>query len=89
MTTESEQTLEDKLVAQLETLGFEQVHIKDEEALVSNLKRQLEKHNKTNLSNKEFKQVLNKLARGNIFEKAKILARQGGLHPRQWRYRLY
>ena len=73
MTTESEQTLEDKLVAQLETLGFEQVHIKDEEALVSNLKRQLEKHNKTNLSDKEFKQVLNKLARGNIFEKAKIL----------------
>ena len=73
MTTESEQTLENKLIAQLETLGFEQVHIKDEEALVSNLKRQLEKHNKTNLSNKEFKQVLNKLARGNIFEKAKIL----------------
>ena len=73
MTTESEQTLENKLIAQLETLGFEQVHIKDEEALVSNLKRQLEKHNKTNLSNKEFKQVLNKLARGNIFEKAKIM----------------
>ena len=34
MTTESEQTLENKLIAQLETLGFEQVHIKDEEALV-------------------------------------------------------
>ena len=73
MTTESEQTLEDKLVAQLETLGFEQVQIKDEAALVLNLKRQLEKHNKTNLSNQAFKQVLNKLARGNIFEKAKIL----------------
>ena len=33
MTTESEQTLENKLVAQLETLGFEQVHIKDEDGL--------------------------------------------------------
>ena len=73
MTTESEQTLENKLIAQLETLGFEQVHIKDEDALIENLKRQLEKHNETSLSEKEFKQVLNKLARGNIFEKAKIL----------------
>lgn len=73
MTTESEQTLENKLIAQLETLGFEQVFIKDEKDLVENLKRQLEKHNKTTLSDQEFKQVLNKLARGNIFEKAKIL----------------
>ena len=73
MTTESEQTLENKLVAQLETLGFEYVHINDEKALVDNLKIQLEKHNKTSLSDGEFKQVLNKLGRGNIFGKAKIL----------------
>ncbi len=73
MTTESEQTLENKLIAQLETLGFEYVKINDEKDLIENLKRQLEKHNKTTLSDKEFKQVLNKLARGNIFERAKIL----------------
>ena len=73
MTTESEQTLENNLIAQLETLGFERVRIDDEDALVANLQRQLEKHNKTSLSDGEFKQVLNKLARGNIFGKAKIL----------------
>ena len=73
MTTESEQTLENNLIAQLQTLGFEKVRIDNEDALVLNLKRQLEKHNKVKLSEGEFKQVLNKLARGNIFEKAKIL----------------
>ena len=73
MTTESEQTLENKLVDQLATLGFEQVHIRDEKDLVKNLKKQLEKHNETSLSDQQFKQVLNKLARGNIFEKAKML----------------
>lgn len=73
MTTQSEKTLEENLVAQLETLGFEKVRIDDEEALLVNLKRQLEKHNKFLLSDYEFRQVLNKLARGNIFEKAKLL----------------
>ena len=73
MATESEQVLENKLISQLQTLGFEKVRIEDETALVENLKKQLEKHNKITLSDKEFKQVLNKLAHGNIFEKAKIL----------------
>lgn len=73
MTTQSEKTLEENLVAQLETLGFAKVRIEDEAALVANLKKQLEKHNKTLLSDYEFRQVLNKLARGNIFEKAKAL----------------
>ena len=73
MTTQSEQALETNLIAQLETLGFEKVTIEDEAALLINLKRQLEKHNKVLLSDYEFRQVLNKLARGNLFEKAKIL----------------
>ena len=73
MSTQTEQQLEDALIAQLETLGWDRVTIKDEADLVSNLKRQLEVHNKTSLSDAEFRQVLNKLARGNIFEKAKIL----------------
>lgn len=73
MTTQSEQALENNLIAQLETLGFQKVTIEDEAALLINLKRQLEKHNKVLLSDYEFRQVLNKLARGNIFEKAKIL----------------
>ena len=73
MNTQTEQQLENALITQLVILGWEQVVIKDEAALVSNLQRQLEKHNKLSLSEAEFKQILNKLARGNIFEKAKIL----------------
>jgi len=73
MATQSEQTLENNLIAQLITLGFDKVRIDDEAVLLVNLKAQLEKHNKVQLSDGEFKQVLNKLAKGNIFEKAKIL----------------
>ena len=73
MATEPEQTLENRLIAQLQTLGFDKVRIDDEAALHANLKTQLEKHNKTTLSDKAFKQVLNKLAKGNIFDKAKTL----------------
>ena len=73
MNTQTEQQLENALIAQLETLGWERVTIADESTLVTNLKRQLEKHNKTLLSDLEFRQILNKLARGNIFEKAKTL----------------
>ena len=73
MITQSEYALEIGLIQQLETLGFEKVQIDDEKDLIANLKRQLEKHNKIRLSDSEFKQVLNKLNRGNIFERAKIL----------------
>lgn len=73
MTTQSEQELENNLIAQLQTLGFEKVSIDEEAALLVNLKKQLEKHNKILLSDLEFRQVLNKLSKGNIFDKAKIL----------------
>jgi len=73
MTTQTEQQLENALIAQLDTLGWSPVDIPDEAALIANLKVQLEAHNATTLSDAEFKQILNKLARGNIFEKAKIL----------------
>ncbi|MEH6808143.1 MAG: type I restriction endonuclease subunit R [Hyphomonas oceanitis] len=73
MSTQTEQQLENALVAQLETLGWEKVSIPDEAALIANLKTQLEAHNKATLSDVEFRQILNKLSRGNIFEKANIL----------------
>ncbi|MFY0605968.1 MAG: type I restriction endonuclease subunit R [Cyclobacteriaceae bacterium] len=73
MTTQSEAILEDNLVKQLQSLGYAKVVIKDENDLIANLKDQLEKHNKKSLSNQEFKQVLNHLAKGNIYEKAKTL----------------
>src|SRR5665648_58806 len=72
-TPQSEYSLEENLIKQLQELGYRKVVIKDENDLIANLKSQLEKHNKTSLSENEFKQVLNKLAKGNIFEKAKTL----------------
>lgn len=73
MTTETEATLEKNLINQLQTLGFDKVSIKDEADLVTNLKNQLEKHNHAQYSKAEFKQILNKLTKGNIFDKAKQL----------------
>lgn len=74
MTTQSEQVLEENLVKQLSELGHEQVAIKDERALLTNLKTQLEKHNRTNFSSGEFAKVLNQLNKHtSVFERAKIL----------------
>jgi len=73
MTKESEYILEENLLQQLVDLGYKKVVIKDEDALISNLKAQLEKHNNCSLTATEFKQVLNDLSKGNIYEKAKTL----------------
>ena len=73
MSHQSEAVLEDNLVKQLVTLGYERVEVDNEDKLLANLKVQLEKHNKTTITDKEFKQVLNHLHKGSIFEKAKIL----------------
>lgn len=73
MTTQPEQILENNLIAQLVKLGYKQVVIRDENDLLANLKTQLEKHNKIELSQNEFKQILNFINKGNIFERAKIL----------------
>lgn len=73
MPYQSEQQLENGLIKQLEGLGYLRVEIKDEADLIANLKRQLEKHNEVELSEKEFAQVLNHLNKGNVFEKAKTL----------------
>ena len=73
MNTQSEALLEENLLKQLQSLGYERVVIKDDKELEDNLKIQLEKHNKTTISDTEFKRVLNHLNKGNVFEKAKIL----------------
>ncbi len=73
MTTQPEQVLENQLVAQLQELQYEKVLIKDETALVTNLKKQLEKHNNIVFTDKEFERVLNILSKGSVFEKAKTL----------------
>ena len=73
MVHQSEAILENNLIQQLLDLGYDSVQIKDGDALLSNLKRQLEIFNKTSFSAKEFDAVLNHLAKGNVFEKAKTL----------------
>jgi len=70
---QSEAVLEDNLIKQLVKQGYEPVFIPDEDYLLANLRTQLEKHNKTSLSNTEFDRVINHLNKGNIFEKAKLL----------------
>ncbi|MDD2984336.1 MAG: type I restriction endonuclease subunit R [Crocinitomicaceae bacterium] len=73
MSKQSEQILEEQLIAQLQKLGYGLVKIKDEKDLISNLKTQLEKHNHIQFSESEFEKVLNIINKGSVFEKAKIL----------------
>ena len=73
MPKQPEQILEEQLVAQLQKLGYGLVQIKDEAALLANLKTQLEKHNNVLFSKAEFEKVLNILSKGSVFEKAKTL----------------
>ncbi|PWJ60509.1 type I restriction enzyme R subunit [Dyadobacter jejuensis] len=74
MSTQSELALEQNLVVQLVENGYENVCIKNEADLLSNLKTQLEKFNERTFTDEEFKQILNHLTRTtNVFEKAKIL----------------
>ncbi|WP_425075726.1 type I restriction endonuclease subunit R [Psychroserpens sp. S379A] len=73
MTTQPEHVLEHNLVSQLIGLGHKLVTIKTEDDLVSNLKTQLEKHNKTTFTATEFNRILTDLSKGNIFDKAQFL----------------
>lgn len=73
MNTQPEQILEDNLVKQLKELGYSYVKIKDEKDLLANLKTQLETHNNTTFTQKEFARVLNHLNKGNVFQRAGIL----------------
>ncbi len=73
MTTQPEQILEDSLVKQLVGMGYDSVAVHDEASLLANLKMQLEAHNQIALTDSDFRQILNKLSKGSIFEKAKTL----------------
>lgn len=73
MSHQAEALLEYNLIKQLIALGYESVQIHDGDALLANLKNQLEGFNQTTFSTKEFDAILNHLAKGNVFEKAKTL----------------
>ncbi len=73
MSHQSEIVLENNLIKQLIELGYESIQIHAGDALLSNLQTQLELFNKTQFTAKEFDAILNHLAKGNVFEKAKTL----------------
>ena len=81
MTAQSEQALENGLIATLQDMSYEYVQIKEETNLYSNFKRQLEKHNakklaeigRTAFTDKEFEKICIYLEGGTLFEKSKKL----------------
>ena len=73
MTTQSEQTLENNLIAQLVDMGYERVAVSDEASMVANLRVQLQLHNETTFSDSEFDRILNHLNKGGVYERAKTL----------------
>ena len=76
MAIQSEAGLENNLIRQLESMGYERVILKDELDLEDNFKTQLEKFNDTKFTDSEFKKILIHLEGGSIFEKAKKLRDQ-------------
>ena len=73
MTHQSEQQLEKTLIEQLNRLGFASIVLEDTDALVLNLRKQLEKFNQTIFSDSEFTKIKNHLDKGDRFQKAKTL----------------
>jgi len=73
MSHQSEAILENNLIKQLIGLGYASAKVMDSDALVANLKTQLEAFNNTAYTAKEFDAILNHLAKGNVFQKAKTL----------------
>lgn len=72
--SQSEYALEQALIAQLKGMEYAFVRIDTDTDMHGNLKRQLEIHNHgITLSTPEFKQVLNWLNTGTVFERAKLL----------------
>ncbi len=81
MSIQSESALESGLIATLQQMDYEYVHIAEEANLTSNFKRQLEIHNRkrleeqgrTGFTDEEFEKILIYLEGGTRFEKAKKL----------------
>lgn len=71
--TQSEAQLEESLAQRLTGLGYVRVTITNADELRANLKKQLEIHNKLELSQGEFNKIINHLDKGNVFQRAKTL----------------
>jgi len=70
---QNEAALENEFLHQLNGLGYATVDVKDEASLLANLREQLGKYNDKKFSENEFKQIINILSKGNIFDKAGTL----------------
>ena len=77
---QTEAQLERAFVNRLVEQGWEEVKIPHAAAMEVNLRRQLEKHNRTTYSDGEFRAILNHLSKGGVFEKAKTLRDRMTLH---------
>ncbi len=81
MSLQSEAALENGLIATLQKMNYEYVHIEEEKNLYANFKLQLEAHNhkrleefgRTQFTDGEFDKILIYLEGGTRFEKAKKL----------------
>jgi len=73
MSYQSEAELENNLIKQLKGLDYKRITVNSEATVLANLKSQLEAFNNTLFSDSEFENILNHLAKGNVFEKAKSL----------------
>jgi len=74
MSVQSEYALEAALINQLVGMEYASIAIDDEGAMLANLKRQLEIHNKDiRFTDNEFDRILNHLNTGIVFDRAKIL----------------
>lgn len=80
MTHQSELQLENELLAQLGSMGYERVTLVDSDALLENLRSKLGEFNEIVLSVTEFKKILNHLNKGDRFQKAKALRDRFLLH---------
>ena len=78
MSYQSEAQLEDNLIKQLESQGFNKVKISNEEELKNNFRKELFEHNKSKLNNKpftdkEFERILRHVEGKSVFQSAMIL----------------
>lgn len=70
---EGEKQLEEKLISQLVCDGWQRVILTNDNEMLLNFRKQIEKHNSIKLSDKEFERLLNCVKGKGIFSSAKNL----------------
>jgi type I restriction enzyme, R subunit len=73
MSTQSENTLEENLIAQLQSLNYQFITIDDEAQLLANLRVQVDAHNHVTVTDAEFERVLIHLRQSSPFASSQVL----------------